>query len=131
VYFFGNENVAEDNAVFEVVNKLKAELNNINFIFINPNEDLPFVDEKYVIILDTVQGIKKIEIITEQDLDKLIINRSTTAHDYDLGFQLKYLKKLGKLEKIIIIGLPQRGEIDYDLIQSILRKLVAHDMHGS
>ena len=52
-------------------------------------------------------------------------------HDFDLAFQLRYLKKLGKLGEITIVGIPQEGEIDYFRIQSILRKLVAHDMQGS
>jgi Ni,Fe-hydrogenase maturation factor len=131
VYVFGNEDYAEDNTVFKVINKLGKTINGLQFIYVKPNEDLPFVGEKNVVILDTVQGINKVEIINEQDLDKLIVNRSTTAHDYDLGFQLKYLKKLGKIEKITIIGLPQNGKIDYDFIQSILRKFVAQDMQGS
>jgi hypothetical protein len=53
------------------------------------------------------------------------------VHDFDLAFQLRYLKKLGKLGEVTIIGIPQEGEIDYLRIQSIFRKLVAHDMQGS
>lgn len=120
-----------DNAAFKVADKLKDKIKGVQFITIKPNEDLPFIDEKNVILLDTIQGIKQVTILTEKDLDKLITNRSTTAHDYDLGFQLKYLKKLGKLNKITIIGIPQQGEIDYDFIHSTLRKLVAQDIHGS
>jgi hypothetical protein len=76
-------------------------------------------------------GIDEVTLLTEKDIDKLIISPRTTTHDYDLGFQLKYLTKIGRLKNIFIIGLPQNGHIDYDLIHSILRKLVAHDMQGS
>jgi Ni,Fe-hydrogenase maturation factor len=131
IYFFGNEDVPEDNAVFAVVEKLKTLNENIEFIFVKPNEDLPFVEEDNVIILDTVAGIERVEEITEKDLDKLTIFSSLTVHDFDLGFQLQYLAKLGKLHRITIIGLPQGKVIDYERIQSILRKLVAQDIQGS
>ena len=62
---------------------------------------------------------------------RIVLPPRNSVHDFDLGFQLKYLKKLGKLGKVTIIGLPQTGEIDYDSIHSILRKLVAQDMQGS
>lgn len=37
----------------------------------------------------------------------------------------------GKVKKITIIGIPQKGKVSYLRIQSILRKLVAQDMQGS
>lgn len=119
IYVFGNPDVPEDNSIYPVVEKLKNDFKDIQFIDIKPNEDLPFIDEKNVILLDTIQGIDEVTILTENDLDKLIVNRSTTAHDYDLGFQLKYLKKLGKLQKITIIGIPN-GKSDYQTIKTIL-----------
>ena len=82
-------------------------------------------------LIDTVVGLKEVELLTEKDLNKVVkMNRGTT-HDYDLGFQLKYLKKLGKLKKVRIIGLPAGKKIDYERVRSILRKLVAQDMQGS
>lgn len=131
VYVFGNKDVSEDSVAFKVADTLKGKIAGIEFIIVSPNEDLPFVDEKNIVLFDGVEGLRKVTVIDEQSLDKLVAIRSTTVHDYDLGFQLKYLKKLGKIEKITIIGLPQTGEVDYDFIQSILRKLVLHDMQGS
>ena len=75
--------------------------------------------------------ISKPELITEDKLDDLILSSSSTVHDYDLGFQLKYLKKLNKIGKVYIIGIPKDAEPDYDSIQSIFKKLVAQDMQGS
>ena len=131
IYIFGNQDIQEDNMAIEVANKLESKVDNIEFITVKPNEDLPFVNEKNIIIMDTIQGIDKIEIINEKNLDKLELSPRNTVHDFDLGFQLKYLKKIGKLGKVTVIGLPQNGEIDYLRIQSILRKLVAQDMQGS
>ena len=131
VYVFGNIDVPEDNLAILAAKTLKKKLPGINFIFVSPNQDVPFVDEKKVIILDSVQGIDQVELIAGSDLEKLLSSPRGSVHDFDLGFQLKYLKKLGKIGEVYIIGLPQEGEIDYLRIQSILRKLVAQDMQGS
>lgn len=131
VYIFGNEDVVCDNLPLQIVEDLKKDFGEIEFVFVKPNDDLPFVDEKRVIILDTVYGIDQVELIEDRDLVNLHLSPRGSVHDFDLAFQLKYLKKLGKLGDVCIIGLPQGKEIDYLRIQSILRKLVAQDMHGS
>ncbi len=92
---------------------------------------MPFTGQAHVILLDTVRGLSEATLLTEADIDKLSVNKSVTAHDYDLGFQLKYLKKLNKLGKVTIIGVPQNAQVNYERIQSIVRKLVAQDMQGS
>jgi Ni,Fe-hydrogenase maturation factor len=152
VYIFGNEDNTNDNLAFKIASKIKDK--NLEFIKVKTNEDLPFIDEKQVVILDVVAGIDKVTEINNEDLDKLMVSKSTTVHDFDLGFQLKYLQKIGKLGKIKIIGIPMntsctfspknsgqagkpqsfkkvQDKIDQRLIQSILRKLVAQDIHGS
>ena len=129
VFVFGNKDLEEDKVAFDVAKKLKVK--DVEFVEIKPNEDLPFANEENVVILDASEGIKDITLINESNLDQIQLTKSVTAHDYDLGFQLKYLKKLGKLNKFTIIGLPQKGKIDYLRIQSILRKLVEQEMQGS
>lgn len=131
VYIFGNKDLADDNKAFAVAKQLKANFKDVEFVKVKLNEDLPFEGEKRVVILDTVQGIEKIEVLGNQDLDKLTLSPRTGVHDFDLGFQLKYLKKLGKLGEVIIIGLPMQEEIDYNRVHSIFKKLVAQDMQGS
>jgi Ni,Fe-hydrogenase maturation factor len=131
VYVFGNEYVAADKRAIEVARELEKTLEGVSFVFVNPNEDLPFVDERRVLILDTVQGIRDVSLIEGDSVDALILSPRGSVHDFDLAFQLRYLKKLNKLGEVSIIGVPQEGEVDYLRIQSILRKLVAHDMQGS
>jgi Ni,Fe-hydrogenase maturation factor len=131
VYLFGNQDVSYDNKTFDVAEKLKNEFKNIEFVTVKPNEDLPFIGEKKTVLMDTIMGIDRVEVFTEKDLEKVASSLHSSAHDFDLGFQLKYLKKLGKLDEVVIIGLPMTGEIDYFFIHSILRKLVAQDMQGS
>lgn len=131
VYVFGNPDFGGDVVALEAARKLGGKVKGVEFVIVTPNEDLPFADKSDVVIMDAVQGIDKTTVIGEEDLDNLKVDRSVTAHDFDLGFQLKYLKKLGKLKKFTIIGLPQNGDYDYLRIQSILRKLVEQDMQGS
>lgn len=91
IYVFGNEDVPEDN---------------IKIKFIKPNEDVDF-DSKNPVILDTVQGLKKITVFNNiDDIEKF---KSLTVHDFDLGFQLKYLKKIGKINGATIIGVPMKS----------------------
>lgn len=143
VYLFGNEDLREDSLAFKAVEAPGVKVEGVEFVKVKPNEDLPFAQdncgtdsepssgEDFVVIMDTVYGINEVTVFDESDLDKISALSRTSVHDFDLGFQLKYLKKLGKLKRVKIIGIPMEKEIDYFSIQSILRKLVAQDMQGS
>jgi hypothetical protein len=72
-----------------------------------------------------------VALVEGDRIDGLVLSPRGSVHDFDLAFQLRYLRKLGKLGEFTIIGIPQEGEVDYPRIKSILRKLVAHDMQGS
>ena len=130
VFVFGNEDWPGDQASLQAAARLK-EIDGIEFVTIKPNEDLSFIEGEKVVLMDVVSGIDEVMILNENSLDRLVINRGVTAHDFDLGLQLKLLKKMGKLQKVTIIGLPQNQKPDYDRIQSILRKLVEQDIQGS
>ena len=131
VYLFGNIDSDVDNRTYNIARKINKDFPEVVFENIKPNQDLPFVDEEQVYIMDAVMGIPKPVVLTNKDIAKLILPPRSTAHDYDLAFQLKYLLKLGKLKKVIIIGIPTEGDVDYSSTQSIFRKLVAHDIQGS
>ena len=131
VYVFGNECVAEDKRAIEVARELEGTIEGISFVFVNLNEDAPFVNERHVMILDTVQGLRDVTLVEGDGIDGLILSPRGSVHDFDLAFQLRYLKKLNRLGKVTIIGIPQEGEVDHLLIKSIFRKLVAQDMQGS
>jgi hypothetical protein len=131
VFVFGNEHVAEDRRAIEAARELGDTVEGVSFDFIRPNEDVPFANERRVVILDTVQGIQEVEVISGDSIDGVTLSPRGSVHDFDLAFQLRYLKKLGKLGEVDIIGIPQEGEVDHLRIRSILRKLVAQDMQGS
>jgi len=84
VYVFGNEYVAGDKRAIEVARELEGAIEGISFVFVNPNEDLPFVDEEHIVILDTVQGIEEVTLVEEDGIDGLILPPRTSAHDFDL-----------------------------------------------
>ena len=131
VYVFGNEYVAEDKRAIEVARELQNTVEAVSFVFVNPNEEVPFADEPQVVILDTIQEIQDVALVGGDEIDGLLLSPRGSVHDFDLAFQLRYLKKLGKLGEVTLIGIPQEGEVDHLLIKSIFRKLVAQDMQGS
>jgi Ni,Fe-hydrogenase maturation factor len=131
VYVFGNEDVPEDRKAIEAAEKLDCAVDGVSFVFVKPNEDVPFGNEGHAVILDTVHGIRDVSLIEGDEIGELISSPRGSVHDFDLAFQLRYLRKIDKLGDVTIIGVPREGRVDYRRIQSILRKLVAHDMHGS
>jgi Ni,Fe-hydrogenase maturation factor len=131
VYVFGNEYVAENKRAIEVARALEGAIAGISFVFVSPNEDILFVNERHVVILDTVEGLQDVVLVEEDRIDGLILSPRGSMHEFNLAFQLRYLKKLNMLGEVTITSIPQEGEVDHLSIQSILRKLVAHDMQGS
>ena len=131
VYVFGNKDAPEDARAIGVAEELEGAVDSVSFVFVEPNEDLPFADERRIVVLDTVQGIREVTLISSEDLDRFSPPPRGTVHDFDLAFQLKYLKKIGRLGEVCVVGVPQEGEVDYLRVISILRKLVAQDMQGS
>lgn len=127
VYVFGNRDEKSDRVALEAANYLKNTIPGVKFLAVRPNEDIP--TDKNLVILDTIEGIKNIKVI--KDISKISLSPRNSVHDFDLGFQLKYLKKIRRLGKVTIIGLPMNKVPDYLRIQSTLRKLVAQDIQGS
>ncbi len=104
IYIFGNTLLNFDNLPIKLVPELRKLFPDINFIIQDPNENLKFPKNGELIIIDTVVGINKVAII--DDIKKLETSKIYSMHDFDLGFNLKLLKKIGRLKKIIIFGLP-------------------------
>lgn len=130
ILIFGNPLIKEDNLILKILPKLQKKFSKIEFFHIDPTENLEEYG-KTLRIIDVVHEIKKPIIIT--DPNKLKIEKIYSMHDFDLAYNLKLLMKLKKINSIEIIGLPynmnEKEATDY--CQSILRKWVAQDMHGS
>jgi len=130
VLVFGNPLLENDSLPLKLLPKLRERFSDVEFKEIDPTEDLE--DEgRDLVILDTVEGIDN--VIELNSIEQLHANKVYTMHDFDLGYNLKLLKKIGKIDSVWIIGVPMgiSEEEALDQIQSILRKWAAQDMQGS
>ena len=103
IYIFGNDLLDFDNTPLKLAPMLKKEFPKIDFVIMDPNENIHPVN-KELIIIDTIMDIDNVIIF--EDLNKIQLNKTLTMHDFDLGFNLKLLQKLGQLEKVTIFGVP-------------------------
>jgi Ni,Fe-hydrogenase maturation factor len=102
IYVFGNPLVKEDSIPLKLIDKLRKEFPSLKFKEFDTVEDLELGKE--LNIIDTVKGIKKVEII--EDIDKIVTEKIYSMHDFDLGYNLKVLKKMKMIDKVRIFGIP-------------------------
>lgn len=123
IHVFGNPLLPFDSLPLKLLPQLKKQFPNIDFVTLDPNENIKPIN-KQLIIIDTVIGIDKVTLLN--DLDKIQLDKIYSLHDFDLGFQLKLLQKIGELEKITILGVPpdiQQQEALKQLINLIKQTL--------
>lgn len=101
IYVFGNPLVKKDSLAVKLSKKLKKVFPQIDFEEFDVVEDLK---EENLVIMDVAEGIEKVEII--EDLDLLENRKIYSLHDYDLSYELKLLKKIGKIKNVKIIAIP-------------------------
>ena len=106
IHIFGNPLLDFDNLPLKLAPELQKLFPNINFVVADPNENIEPLNQELTII-DAVEGIDKVMLI--DDLRQLKTEKIYSLHDFDLAFNLKLLKKIGKLNKIKIIGVPMEG----------------------
>lgn len=104
IYVFGNPLVREDSLPLRLIDKLRKEFPSLEFKEFDTVEDLEL--DKELNIIDTVKGIKKVELI--EDTDKIITEKIYSMHDFDLGYNLKLLKKMKMIDKVRIFGIPAK-----------------------
>lgn len=103
IYCIGNVLLENDNLPLRLMDSLRNAFPEYNFMEADPNEN--FFPEEKSIIIDTVVGVDSVQVFT--DIDNFESSPHVSVHDYDLSFHLKFLKKVGKLPPITIIGIPQ------------------------
>lgn len=103
IYILGNPLEKIDKLSVSLTNDLQKIFKNFSFIKFDPTEELPKINKKLVFI-DNVLGVNKLTLFT--DLNNFLESPRYSAHDFDLYLNLSILKKLGKIEEILIIGLP-------------------------
>ena len=102
IYVMGNLLVEQDSLPIKILPDLRKELSDFEFMELDPSEDFP--KEKSITIIDTVLDIKKVTLV--KDIDKIQLEKICSLHDFDLGYNLKLMKKFGIIEKADIIGVP-------------------------
>jgi len=102
IFIFGNQELDIDSLPLKILPGLRQLFLSINFEAKDSNEEWS-VPEK-MIVIDTVVGLKKVTIF--EDFDSFDSAPRLTMHDFDALANLRYLKKLGKLKEIMIIGVP-------------------------
>ena len=120
IFLFGNSELAMDSLPLKIAPRLRHEFPSISFEIMDPNEEWDVPEE--LTVIDTVIGPKEVTIF--DDLDAFAGAPQMTMHDFDALANLKYLKKLGKLKKIRIIGMPpEMGEKEaLESVRNILRE---------
>jgi Ni,Fe-hydrogenase maturation factor len=108
VYVLGNSLVDGDSLPLKIIGQLREIFPKIEFVELDPTENL--LEEENLVLIDTIVGIDKVRVLTLEDLDKVELSPRNSVHDFDLGFQLKLMKKLGKVKNVKIIGVP----VDYN-----------------
>src|SRR3989338_771652 len=88
IYVFGNSLVKDDRLALAIAEKLQKDFPTIQFIHLDPNED---INEKDIIILDVAEGIDNVTVIN--DIDQLELGKKFSLHYFDAAFSLKLMKK--------------------------------------
>ena len=103
IYVVGNILVEVDSLPIKLLPLLIKTFPDIEFLEYDPTEDLR-PNDKEIILIDTVINAKEVCLIT--DIDKIISERAVSLHDFDLGYNLKLMKKFGMIDNVKIIGVP-------------------------
>ena len=116
---FGNPLVDEDCLPLKLLPDFRKKFPEIEFKEFDSVEDLQ--DEgRDLLIIDTVKGISKVQVI--DDIDSFDLGKIYSLHDFDLGYNLKLMKKTGMIDSVKIFGIPSGlddNEVFDDLAQAI------------
>ena len=112
IFIFGNPDLGYDSLPIKLIPQLKSAFPNISFELKDPNEEWEVPED--MTIIDTVINLKEVTIFN--DLESFDATPRVSMHDFDALSNLRYLKKLGKLKSVKIIGVPKDINIKEALI---------------
>lgn len=118
---FGNALLRQDSLPLRLLSRLRARFPEIEFKEFDPNENIES-EGRNLNIIDTVEGIKKVTMITS--IDRIQSPKIYSMHDFDLGYSLKLLKKLGYLDSVRIFGIPM-GASEGKAFKQLEREIIA------
>ncbi len=112
VLVFGNPLAKIDSAAIRMADQLSGKLPGITFVRFDTAEDLENEGSELV-ILDAVVGLSSPRLIELSELE--LQPRPLSLHGFDLLWTLLLLKKLGKIKKATIIGVPAKKPVKESL----------------
>ncbi|MFZ6036138.1 MAG: hypothetical protein ACOYUK_03270 [Patescibacteria group bacterium] len=105
VWVFGNPDLSEDAVPVRLLPRLAQVFPHHLFIHQDPLDEWDMPERLYII--DTVQGVDLVSVFTS--LEAFQNAPHVTMHDFDLGTQLQFMRKLGKLPReLFIFGIPSQ-----------------------
>lgn len=102
---FGNPLAEKDSAAVRIADRLDGKVAGIEFVKFDAAEDLEKEGEELV-IMDVVAGLKEPRLIELEELE--LSSKPISLHGFDLLWTLLLLKKIGKIKKATIIGVPAK-----------------------
>lgn len=102
VFVFGNPDVPGDSLPVRIAPALRRAFPDVRFEPKDPNEEWDVPEEMTVI--DVVMGLREPQVF--EDLDRFSAGPLISPHDFDAYANLMLLKKLKRLKRLRVIGLP-------------------------
>jgi hypothetical protein len=136
ILVFGNPLVEKDSLALNLTPKLREIFPEITFKEVDPTESLES-EGKNLKVIDVAEPnfseVRVLNLKDEQDFEKLQLGKVYSMHDFDLGYNLRLLKRTGLIDSVDILCIPCDMDEKKALDQSqlILRKWVAQDIQGS
>jgi len=133
ILVFGNPLIKKDEISLKLIRKLREIFPKIEFIEMDPTEEI----QKYgreIIIIDAVENVRKVTLIdffSSEDFEKIKLNNNYSLHDFDLGYNLRLLKKMKLIDRVKIIGIPIKNKENFsELIKEtayLIKKILKFD----
>ena len=117
ILVLGNPLLKEDSAALQLIPFLEGEFLEIEFVEFMPEDGLEN-EGRNPVILDIVKGIKKPTII--DNFEHLTSGKLFSPHDFGLAENLLLLKKMGKIDSFIVIGIPYGWDAEKALPKIIM-----------
>jgi Ni,Fe-hydrogenase maturation factor len=122
ILVFGNPYLEYDSLAVEIAKDLMQEKNSdAEFIICTSPEQM--MEQKFDMIMDVVEGIDDIRVF--DNLKLLNPHRMFSLHDFDVTFFLSLLERLGKIEKVRIIGIP--AQLDREKAKDKVRVIIINN----
>ncbi|MCD6371505.1 MAG: hypothetical protein J7L39_02195 [Candidatus Aenigmarchaeota archaeon] len=100
ILVLGNPLIKKDSLALEIAKEISDKFSEVEFVEFDPIEEL---ETDVPIFMDVVMGLEKVKLI---EGEKFEVDKRFSLHDFGLEHLIELLKKLGRLKKVKVIGIP-------------------------